>query len=84
MKVLGMLQRNMDGAEESEEGDAEKSNELSYDKLSYGTTRRTACGVFFELLQLKTWDFIELEQESSYGDIKITPGNRFSEKPPTD
>ena len=27
--------------------------------------------MFFELLQLKTWDFIELDQSDSYGDIKV-------------
>jgi hypothetical protein len=87
VKVLGMLKRNMntttqDGDEEDD--GKEVQGELSYNKLSYGTSRRTACGVFFELLQLKTWDFIELGQETSYGDIKITPGTRFNEQPPTE
>ena len=77
VKVLSMLQRGMASIEE--DGD----KELSYDKLSYGTSRRTACGVFFELLQLKTWDVIELGQEASYGDIKITAGVRFNEEVPT-
>ena len=85
VKVLGMLKRNMDSdCDENELELSEKAKELSYNKLSYGTSRRTACGVFFELLQLKTWDFIELQQEQSYGDIKITPGTRFSEQPPTE
>lgn len=79
IKVLKMLKRNMN---DSDNDDTEK--QLSYDKLSFGTSRRTACGVFFELLQLKTWDFIELDQESSYGDIKIMPGVRFNEEPPTE
>mmetsp|Transcript_19905 Transcript_19905/g.22574 ORF Transcript_19905/g.22574 Transcript_19905/m.22574 type:complete len:498 (-) Transcript_19905:158-1651(-) len=77
--VLGMLKKNM--TDEETEDDT-KARELSYDKLSYGTSRRTACGVFFELLQLKTWDFIDLNQEESYSDIKIAPGVRFSESPP--
>lgn len=81
VKVLGMVKRNMSSnTDDSDENVSAK--ELSYNKLSYGTSRRTACGVFFELLQLKTWDFIELDQETSYGDIKITPGTRFSEQPP--
>ena len=54
VKVLDMLKKNMT----TDEDDGEKQNDLSYDKLSYGVSRRTACGVFFELLQLKTWDFI--------------------------
>ena len=88
VKVLGMLKRNMDAdTNENEDSDIDsdgKEKGLSYDKLSYGTSRRTACGVFFELLQLKTWDFIELGQETSYGDIKITPGTRFAEGPPSE
>eukprot|EP00957_Ditylum_brightwellii_P122917 9371618-Ditylum_brightwellii.AAC.1 len=62
-----MLKRNLtEGAEE--EGD--KVASLSYNSLSKGCSRRTAVGVFFEMLQLKTWDFIELDQAESYGDIK--------------
>lgn len=82
VKVLELLKRNMTMDSPNDEEDV--PNELSYDKLSYGTSRRTACGVFFELLQLKTWDFIELEQESSYGDIIIKPGSRFNEQPPVE
>ncbi len=80
VKVLGMLKENMDTSEKNEN----EPNYLSYDKLSIGVSRRTACGVFFELLQLKTWDFIELDQEESYADIKIAPGTRFHEDPPKD
>jgi len=85
VKVLKMLQNSMtSGQEEEDEEGEEKATQLSYDKLSYGISRRTACGVFFELLQLKTWDFIELDQDKSYEDIKITPGVRFNEAAPTD
>mmetsp|Transcript_43079 Transcript_43079/g.47952 ORF Transcript_43079/g.47952 Transcript_43079/m.47952 type:complete len:797 (+) Transcript_43079:217-2607(+) len=45
-------------------------------------SRRNAASVFFEMLQLKTWDFIDLNQEDPYGDITISPGVRFSEPPP--
>jgi len=84
VKVLTMLQNSMTSGEEEEvEEGEEKATQLSYDKLSYGISRRTACGVFFELLQLKTWDFIELDQDKSYEDIKITPGVRFNEGAPT-
>jgi len=80
VKVFSMLKRNLtEGTEE--EGD--KVASLSYNSLSKGCSRRTAVGVFFEMLQLKTWDFIELDQAESYGDIKITAGNRFAESPPT-
>jgi len=87
--VLRMLQRNISSgntATKSESGmgqDDEKPRHLSYHKLSKRCTRRTGAGVFFELLQLKTWDFIELNQNDSYGDIIISPGVRFHESPPS-
>jgi hypothetical protein len=60
VKTLAMLKRNM--GSDSAEGDEEKAPNLSYDKLSHGCSRRTAVGVFFELLQLKTWDFWNLNR----------------------
>jgi hypothetical protein len=78
IRVLGMLKRNMNNEDEPDE-----EPKLSYNKLSAGCSRRTAAGVFFEILQLKTWDFVELNQEKSYGDISITPGLRFDEPPPS-
>lgn len=74
VKVLTLLQGNMTAT-----GD---DKVLSYNKLSAGCSRRTAAGVFFELLQLKTWDFIELDQDEEYGDVEITPGIKFEEAPP--
>lgn len=89
-KVYTMLKRNMAEGEDDENeddddilGDAQPTKQLSYDKLTAGISRRTACSVFFELLQLKTWDFIELDQDESYGDIKISAGVRFNEEAPT-
>uniref|UniRef100_A0A7S4K6T6 Rad21/Rec8-like protein C-terminal eukaryotic domain-containing protein n=1 Tax=Odontella aurita TaxID=265563 RepID=A0A7S4K6T6_9STRA len=96
VRVLVMLKRNMTtgkegttkmGGAEGEEADADaeaeaKATQLGYDRLSRGCSRRTAAGVFFELLQLKTWDFLELSQDESYGDITIHPGPRFDEDPP--
>lgn len=84
VKVLGMLKRHLRATDEEEEEDGApaKADSLSYLQLSEGCTRRTASGVFFELLQLKTWDFIELNQNESYGDIVVTRGVRFHEGPP--
>lgn len=88
VKVMGMLKRNMGSSKHGDidaDGDVpeNKSSQLSYNKLSHGCSRRTAAGVFFELLQLKTWDFIELEQDESYGDITVTPGAKYNEDPPS-
>lgn len=90
VRVLGMLQRNMKSANADAEGkvdglddDEEKPSQLSYNKLSAGCSRRTAAGVFFEMLQLKTWDFVDLNQDKSYGDITVAPGLRFDEAPPS-
>lgn len=85
VRVFGMLKRNMKSrnADEADAEEEEKQAQLSYNKLSQGCSRRTASGVFFEMLQLKTWDFVELSQDKSYGDITITPGLRFDEPPPS-
>lgn len=84
VKVLTMLQNNMASGQGNVKEGQQKSTQLSFDNLSYGVSRRTACGVFFELLQLKTWDYIDLDQDESYADIKITPAVRFDEAPATD
>jgi cohesin complex subunit SCC1 len=85
-KVFAMLKRNMalpSYEHDPNQHDNDKPNHLMFDQMSMGTSRRTAAGVFFELLQLKTWDYIDLEQDASYGDIKILPGLKFTEDPPT-
>jgi cohesin complex subunit SCC1 len=85
VRVFGMLKRNLKShnADEDDAEEMEKQDQLSYNKLSAGCSRRTAAGVFFEMLQLKTWDYVELNQDKSYGDIVITPGIRFDEPPPS-
>jgi chromatin segregation and condensation protein Rec8/ScpA/Scc1 (kleisin family) len=64
VKVFDMLHRNMPPRE---------PRVLSFDGMcdARAVTRRTACGVFFELLQLKTWDIIELDQDEFFGDMKV-------------
>lgn len=66
VKVFSMLKNQLG---QKEGGSA---HELSYDMLSNGCSRHTAASVFFELLQLKTWDFIELDQADSYGNIAVS------------
>lgn len=82
IKVYSLLKRNMADPSKKEDDDEEKPSVIMFDDLSKGCSRRTAAGVFFELLQLKTWDYIELGQDESYGEIKIAPGTKFSEDAP--
>jgi cohesin complex subunit SCC1 len=86
VKVLQLLQRKIkEPREENDNNDdeeEEKPAEVQFQDLSHNCTRRTAASVFFELLQLKTWDFVELDQPEPYGDIGISAGVRFSEQPP--
>lgn len=75
VKVLQLLQRKIKKEEEN-------PTPVQFQDLSRNCTRRTAASVFFELLQLKTWDFVELDQPEPYGDIDISAGLRFAEQPP--
>jgi hypothetical protein len=85
-KVLQLLQRKIrvenDNNDDDDDDEEEKPTEVQFQDLSHNCTRRTAASVFFELLQLKTWDFVELDQPEPYGDIGISAGVRFSEQPP--
>eukprot|EP00339_Tiarina_fusa_P026359 CAMPEP_0117011138 /NCGR_PEP_ID=MMETSP0472-20121206/9640_1 /TAXON_ID=693140 ORGANISM="Tiarina fusus, Strain LIS" /NCGR_SAMPLE_ID=MMETSP0472 /ASSEMBLY_ACC=CAM_ASM_000603 /LENGTH=580 /DNA_ID=CAMNT_0004713851 /DNA_START=193 /DNA_END=1931 /DNA_ORIENTATION=+ len=76
--VLQLLQRRMLTSEEEE---VEKPQEVAFQDIANNCTRRMAASVFFETLQLKTWDFIDVEQDEEYGAIKISPGMRFAEAP---
>jgi hypothetical protein len=42
-------------------------------ELSKGTSRRVAAACFHEVLQLKSWDYINLIQENPLADITISP-----------
>lgn len=88
-KVFAMLKRsiaapNCDASSNtSYSGETkQKPNHIMFDSISKGASRRTVVGVFFELLQLKTWDYIDVEQVESYGNIKILPGLKFQDVPP--
>ncbi|GAB9471029.1 hypothetical protein Gpo141_00008255 [Globisporangium polare] len=57
--------------------------EVTYKQLTKNMqSRRTAAALFFELLQLKTLDYVDVEQSRPYGDIKIAKAARFSETIP--
>ena len=78
LKVFDVLKKNLAPTDGSDKKDV-----VSYNELSAGVSRRTAAGFFFELLQLKTLNYIELNQDESYGDIKVSAGVKFMEDPPS-
>lgn len=87
VRVLQLLQRKIkapgdDDEDEDDDEENKKQSHVQFEELSHNCTRRTAASVFFELLQLKTWDFVELEQPEPYGGIAVSAGVRFSEQPP--
>ncbi|CAO2837469.1 unnamed protein product [Amaranthus hypochondriacus] len=50
---------------------------VSLDNLLVGKTRKEASRMFFETLVLKTKDYIQAEQESSFGDVQIKPRGKL-------
>lgn len=44
---------------------------VSFNSISAGSTRRVAATCFLEILQLKTWDLIDVTQSEPFGDIQI-------------
>jgi len=77
-KVLHMLRQALapDKGKE-EEKEKGKREQLSYFSLVQHCKRHTVTSIFFELLQLKTLDYIDLEQLSSRGDVLISRGKNF-------
>ncbi|EQC31642.1 hypothetical protein SDRG_10807 [Saprolegnia diclina VS20] len=53
---------------------------VSYQQLAKSTrSRRTAAALFFELLQLKTLDLVDVNQPTAYGNIHVTKTDRFAD-----
>ncbi|TDH65952.1 uncharacterized protein CCR75_002645 [Bremia lactucae] len=72
VKVMKVLRQSL--------GDKE---EVTYKQLTKKTRdRRTAAALFFELLQLKTLDYIDVKQAAPYSDITISRATRFVEHIP--
>lgn len=49
-----------------------EKDELTFNDISIGISRRTAAASFLEILQLKTWGLIDTRQDEPFGDIYIT------------
>lgn len=50
-----------------------ENDEVSFQTIANGISRRTAAGAFLEVLQLKTWGHVDLTQDSPFADIQIKP-----------
>lgn len=46
---------------------------VTFSELSAGISRRVAAGSFMEVLQLKTWGYIDVQQDEPFADITIMP-----------
>ncbi|OQS07067.1 hypothetical protein THRCLA_00923 [Thraustotheca clavata] len=69
VKVMKVLRKSM-----------HDKDSVSYSQLAKTTrSRRTAAALFFEVLQLKTLDFIDVEQTQSFGNIQISKTNHFAD-----
>ncbi len=60
-----------------QDGAAQVGGSVSLDGLVEGKTRADACRWFFEVLVLKSRNYVELEQPKPYGDISIRPTSRL-------
>ena len=61
----------------------ESAESITYQSLAQGRSRRTVAGCFFEILQLKTLNRIDVDQPGgSYADINITRGPSFEDSVP--
>lgn len=56
-------------------------DEISYEAMVKGKKRRTAVGCFYELLVLKSHDFIQVEQPEAHGDIAISKTDKWDDVP---
>ncbi|CAK4570169.1 unnamed protein product [Aphanomyces euteiches] len=72
VKVLKVLRKSLEDKET-----------VSFNALAKTTrSRRTAAALFFEMLQLKTLDIIQVEQPKAYGNIHITKTEHFMQHIP--
>ena len=55
----------------------EEKDSITFEELTAGATKRTAAACFLEILQLKTWDYIETVQRQPYDDISISSTDKL-------
>ena len=55
----------------------QSKSSINFNDFSRGFSRHQASTCFFEMLQLKNWDYINVEQDEPYGNVTITAGANF-------
>lgn len=74
IKVMGFLRRKI----------SREQPTTTYQTLMKPTqSRRTAAAFFFEMLQLKTLNYVDVDQSTPYGDIQIKATEHFHDPIPT-
>ena len=71
-------ERALDLESDEERHDVAGSNSaVSFKNISHGVSRRTAAGSFLEILQLKAWGLIDMQQASPFADILLRPTDKL-------
>jgi len=60
----------------------QESDSFTYQDLAARSRRRIVASLFFEILQLKTWDRIHLHQDEPYSSIAVSRGPKFDDPIP--
>jgi chromatin segregation and condensation protein Rec8/ScpA/Scc1 (kleisin family) len=59
------------------------SDTVRYQDLAETHRRRVVAGAFFEILTLKTWGRVDVQQQRPYADIFITAAEGFDQEIPS-
>lgn len=60
-------------------GKGSYADPISFDELTDGAGKRVAAGAFYQLLLLKSWGVINVNQSDTYTDIKIARSTNFAQ-----
>jgi cohesin complex subunit SCC1 len=80
MRMCKLLRTRIAAA--AKEKPHERPPTVAFSQVTRNARRTKAANLFWEVLQLKTWDFIEVDQEHAYDDVQITAAARFHEAIP--
>jgi len=58
-------------------GEEDSDEVVSFRNISQGVSRRTAAGSFLEILQLKAWGLLDMQQDSPFEDIHLRPTRKM-------